>query len=142
MDTIYQDIPRLYTALAEWLACLTYCLILKRKVKRPAFIAISAVALVVQCAFLVLTKNLPIYFWVPCMLIAVMLMYLFMYLVCDDTKNVIGYYCARAFLLAELAASLEWQLASFATGTKPSDISQAVILVVIYFLVFVWANYM
>ncbi len=142
MDTIYQDIPRLYTALAEWLACLTYCLILKRKVKRPAFIAISAVALVVQCAFLVLTKNLPIYFWVPCMLIAVLLMYLFMYLVCDDSKNVIGYYCARAFLLAELAASLEWQLASFATGARPSMVSQVIILIVVYFLVFVWALYM
>ena len=139
---MYQEIPRLYTALAEWLACVTYCLILQRKGGWLHFGITAAIALVVQSVFLETTKNLPIYFWIPCMLAAVFLMYLFMYLVCDDTKNVIGYYCARAFLLAELAASLEWQLASFAGGVKYSPITQIIILIAVYFLVFVWAHHM
>ena len=142
MNGIYPDIPRLYTALAEWLACVIYCLILKRKMGRRQFAIIAFVALVVQSLFLVLTKNLPIYFWIPCMLMAVLLMYIFMYLVCDDTKNVIGYYCARAFLLAELAASLEWQIACFAQGSKPSVITHIVILILVYALVYLWALHM
>ena len=113
MENVYQDIPRIYTALAEWLACLTYCLVMKRKVKNEDFILVTILCLIVQSMFLVLTKGLPVVFWIPCMLVAVGIMYAYMAFCCDDSRNVIGYYCVRAFLLAELAASLEWQLAYF-----------------------------
>ena len=142
MNNVYQDIPRIYTALAEWLACLTYCVVMKRKVKSEDFVLTAILALIVQCMFLVLTKGLPVAFWIPCMLMAVAFMYAFMAFTCDDTKNVIGYYCARAFLLAELAASLEWQLACFFRNITPSILVQVAILVAVYALVFIWAHYM
>ena len=142
MDNVYQDIPRLYTAIAEWMACILYCLTLKRRIGIKRFAVTSVIALIIQSVFLVTTKGLPIYFWIPCMLVAVLLMYLFMYLVVDDTGTLIGYYCARAFLLAELAASLEWQLASFAATVNPSPVLQIVILIAVYALVFAWAGYM
>ena len=142
MENYYQDIPRLYTAIAEWLACITYCLVLKRKVKRSYFIVISVIALVVQSLFLVFTANLPLFFWIPCMLMAVFFMFVFMFAVCDDTVNVIGYYCARAFLLAELAASLEWQLACFFKRFNEAMIYQIIILIVVYTFVFIWALHM
>lgn len=142
MENMYQDIPRLYTALAEWLACLTYCLVMKRKVKNEDFILVTILCLIIQSMFLVLTKGLPVIFWVPCMLIAVGIMYAYMAFCCDDSRNVIGYYCARAFLLAELAASLEWQLAYFFRNITTSIIVQILILIGVYTLVFVWAHYM
>ena len=142
MDAIYQDIPRIYTAIAEWLACFSYCLVLKRKVNNKRFTLYSVVALLFQSAFLVLTKNLPVVFWLPCMLVAVALMYIYMFLICDVTVNVVGYYCARAFLLAEFAASLEWQLACFFLGKTDSKVVQAAIFVFVYGLVFIWAHYM
>ena len=142
MTNVYQDIPRIFTAIAEWMACITYCVVMKRKVKSEDFILTSILALIVQCMFLVLTKGLPVVFWIPCMLIAVGFMYIFMYFTCDDTKNVIGYYCARAFLLAELAASLEWQLACFFRNITNSILVQVVIFIAVYGLVFVWAHYM
>ncbi len=142
MENIYQDIPRLYTALAEWLACMIYCLVLKRKIRNKTFIIFSVLALIVQSVFLVFTKNLPVIFWIPCMLIAVGFMYLFLYLTCDTSRNVVGYYCARAFLLAELAASLEWQLACFFLTKNDSYAIQILILVSVYVLVFTWAHYM
>ena len=142
MENYYQDIPRLYTAIAEWLACLTYCLVLKRKVSRNKFILISVIALIVQSLFLVFTKDLPLFMWVPCMLMAVFFMFVFMYSVCEDTVNVVGYYCARAFLLAELAASLEWQLACFFVKINDSQILQIIILVAVYAFVFIWALHM
>lgn len=142
MENIYQDIPRIYTALAEWLACLTYCMVMKRKVKNEDFVLVTILCLIVQSMFLVLTKGLPVVFWIPCMLIAVGIMYAYMAFTCDDSRNVIGYYCARAFLLAELAASLEWQLACFFRNMTPSILVQIVILVGVYVLVFTWAHYM
>ncbi|MBE5841554.1 MAG: GHKL domain-containing protein [Butyrivibrio sp.] len=142
MENIYQDIPRIYTALAEWLACMTYCLVLKRKINNSIFTIFSVFALIAQSVFLVFTKNLPVVFWIPCMLIAVGFMYLFLYLTCDTSRNVVGYYCARAFLLAELAASLEWQLACFFLTKNNSMVIQILILVAVYVLVFTWAHYM
>ena len=142
MENIYQDIPRIYTALAEWLACLTYCMVMKRKVKNEDFVLVTILSLIVQSMFLVLTKGLPVFFWIPCMLIAVGLMYAYMAFTCDDSRNVIGYYCARAFLLAELAASLEWQLACFFKRKTDSLWIQILILVGVYLLVFTWAHYM
>lgn len=142
MENIYQDIPRIYTALAEWLACMTYCLVLKRKINNNIFTIFSVFALIAQSVFLVFTKNLPVVFWIPCMLIAVGFMYLFLYLTCDTSRNVVGYYCARAFLLAELAASLEWQLACFFLTKNNSMVIQILILVAVYVLVFTWAHYM
>ena len=142
MNSVYQDIPRIYTAIAEWLACLTYCVVMKRKVKNEDFILTAILALIVQCMFLVLTKSLPVVFWIPCMILAVVFMYIFMAFTCDDTRNVIGYYCARAFLLAELAASLEWQLACFFRNMTDSILVQVVILLSVYGLVFIWAHYM
>ena len=142
MENYYQDIPRLYTAIAEWLACFIYCLVLKRKVSRNKFILISVIALIVQSLFLVFTKDLPLFMWVPCMLMAVFFMFVFMYSVCEDTVNVVGYYCARAFLLAELAASLEWQLACFFAKINDSQILQIIILIVVYTFVYIWAHHM
>ncbi|SFB82657.1 GHKL domain-containing protein [Butyrivibrio sp. YAB3001] len=142
MENVYYDIPRIYTALAEWLACLTYCLVMRRRIKNEDFILSSILCLIVQSMFLVLTKGLPVFWWIPCMLIAVGFMYAFMAFTCDDSRNVIGYYCARAFLLAELAASLEWQLACFFRNITDSIVIQVLILIAIYTLVFTWAHYM
>lgn len=142
MNNIYQDIPRIYTALAEWLACLTYSMVLKRRIKNEDFILATILAFIVQSMFLVLTKGLPVYFWIPCMLIAVGFMYFYLFFTCEDSKNVIGYYCARAFLLAELAASLEWQLACFFGNITDSILVQIFILVAVYALVFTWAHHM
>ncbi len=142
MELAYQDIPRIYTALAEWLACFGYCLVLRRKVKNEEFVLFSVLALVLQSMFLVLTKSLPVILWIPCMILAVGFMFAYMLATCDASRNVIGYYCARAFLLAELAASLEWQLACFFYRYNKSLLLQGVLLVIVYGIVFIWAHYM
>ena len=72
------DIPRFYTALAEWLACMIFILPLKKRMAKKT-IPLMAGALVVQSVFLVVTGNLMIYFWIPCMVIAVILMIGFIY---------------------------------------------------------------
>lgn len=107
---ILPDIPRQYTALAEWLACLLYILALRRRFGRTATAVSAGFWLAGLSLFLQLTGNVPIAWWIPCMAAAVAAMYAFLYLCCSVNAREAGYCCARAFILAEFAASLEWQI--------------------------------
>lgn len=110
----YPDIPRICTALAEWGACMTYlCLIKKEKFRQPLFVIGCLAVLAVQSVFLVGTGGLPVALWIPCMLLAVAVMFGFLMAAGELTLLAAGYCCARAFLLAEFAASLEWQILVF-----------------------------
>ena len=114
------NIPRLHTALAEWLACLLYILQLPGRRRGPALWWRAGVFLAVQAVFLVLTDDVPLPLWMPCMAAAVALM-LAMILVCGQAPLAeAGYLCARAFILAEFAASLEWQLYAYAAALLPA----------------------
>ncbi len=118
MSGVYlSDIPRLYTALAEWCACLVIVARYPRRFDGPKLWRILAAGLLVQCLFLVCTDALPIWLWVPCMAAAVGLMLLLIAICCDMPLPTAGYCTVRAFLLAEFAASLEWQLYSYALYT-------------------------
>ena len=116
MEQIYQDIPRLYTALAEWCACIVYCLFLEKKIKGQKLVLCGAAALILQCIFFVLTEQLPMLFWIPCMLMAAGMMILFLHISCRVSWKTTVYFGIRAFLLAEFAASLEWQLDCYLRG--------------------------
>lgn len=107
---ILPDIPRQYTALAEWLACLLYILALRRRFGRTATAVSAGLWLAGLSLFLQLTGNVPLAWWIPCMAAAVAAMYAFLYLCCSVNAREAGYCCARAFILAEFAASLEWQI--------------------------------
>lgn len=132
------DIPRIYTALAEWLACVLYILMLPKRWKKWGTVGISIGALVVQSAFLVFTEGIAIVLWIPMMVAAVGLMYGFLMLCVDGTPVLAGYCCAKAFLIAEFAASLEWQLEAFLWNLLGARliVLQIVLLVLIYGIVF------
>lgn len=107
------DIPRFYTALAEWLACMIFILPLKKRMEKIQTAAIMAGALLIQGVFLVLTGNLPLYLWVPCMILAVLLMIGFIFCSCDVNWMDAVYFGMIAFVMAEFLASIEWQIVCF-----------------------------
>lgn len=118
MSGVYQsDIPRLFTALAEWCGCLVIVSKYPKRFSGPKLWRALAAGLLAQCLFLVCTDALPIWLWVPCMAAAVGLMLLLIAICCDMPLPTAGYCTVRAFLLAEFAASLEWQLYSYALYT-------------------------
>ncbi len=118
MSGVYlSDIPRLFTALAEWCGCLVIVAKYPKRSSGPKLWRVLAAGLLVQCLFLVLTDGLAIWLWVPCMAAAVGLMLLLIAVCCDMPLPTAGYCTVRAFLLAEFAASLEWQLYSYALYT-------------------------
>ena len=110
---LYQDIPRIYTAIAEWGSCLVYLYILKKEnIKSVHFIAGSLFMLTIQSIFLTLTDNVNEILWIPCMMIAAGMMYVFLMIGGKMKPLGTAYCCARAFVLAEFVASLQWQIVS------------------------------
>lgn len=143
MITNYPDIPRIYTAISEWMACLVYISVLKKKVNQRELRLIMLIALVIQSVFLVATGDLPVIFWVPSMTLATIFMFLFIYASCQVTAVTAAYYSARAFLLAEFVASLQWQLHSYFAFNRGLDMLwlKVILFVVIYGGAFILAWY-
>ena len=106
----FDDIPRLYTAIAEWGACMMCCFTFPRRDSNLRFALSSVGFLIFQCVFLVATDHVPIVFWIPCMAVAVLAMYTFIFITCDFTLWKAIYQCAIAFLIAEFTASFYWQI--------------------------------
>ena len=110
MEHLMPDIPRIYTAAAEWMACMLFIVSLKKRFEWWKSLLIMAGMLVLQSVFLVATGNVPIYFWIPCMTAAVSLTVGFIYFCCDVNFQDAGYFGMIAFVVAEFMASLEWQI--------------------------------
>lgn len=108
--SVLPDVPRLYTALAEILAALLYAQARPPRTAKPVYGGITAVWAILLAVFLHLTGHVPLAWWVPCMVTAIAAMYLYLWATREMNLREAGYSCARAFVLAELAASLEWQL--------------------------------
>lgn len=107
------EIPRLYTAIAEWGICMVFILLNKKRLKGIQLSIFLVIALIIQSFFQHIAGRLPLHFWIIGMMAAVVLMYVYIYICCDLNKITVGYYTALAFLAAEFAASLEWQLHSY-----------------------------
>ncbi len=131
------DIPRIYTALAEWCACVVCLMNRKRRVKGWKFGILALAVLVIQTFFLEITKSLPIIFWIPCMVAALAIMFGFICFCAEINVREAAYCCIRAFVSAELAASLEWQIHCFFLKGKINwNIYSILILVLVYMAVF------
>lgn len=133
MEHIMPNIPRIYTAIAEWMACMLFILPVKKRFDNAKTGALMAVFLIVQSVFLMITGSVKIYFWIPCMIIAVLLMIGFIYGCCEISLRDAGYFGMIAFVAAEFMASIEWQVVCFFwDGTVPAVAIQGVVLAAIY----------
>lgn len=133
IDQMMPDIPRLHTAFAEWLSCVIFILPLRKRFDMKKTAAVMAAALVIQSVFLVLTGDLAIVYWIPCMIMAVLFMILFLYGCCDIGFTDTAYYGMIAFVSAEFMASFEWQVTCFFSRNEEPEIwLQTVMLILIY----------
>lgn len=130
----YQDIPRYYTAVAEWLCCFLFCCFYRKKVNKLFFGILAVIALILQTVWLVQTGEVPVMLWIPCMLIAIGMMFLFLYLVMDISIKMIIYCCMKAFLAAEFMASLEWQIEYFIHGGRQENMLMSVLILGVTYL--------
>jgi len=133
IEDVLPDIPRVYTALAEWSACMVYILLIRKRLP-PGRLAVAAgLGLGTLVGVQLLAGTLPIALWVVGMALAVGAMYLLIVASADLSPLNAGYFVARAFVLAELVASLQWQLHSyFLAAPADASLGPIVLLVIVY----------
>lgn len=107
------DIPRAYTGLAEWAACLVYILILRKRLPIVPLVLVLVGGAAGLFGIQVFAGTLPIVFWTLGMVLAVAGMFALLYCSAQVSATDAGYFTARALVLAELVASLQWQLESY-----------------------------
>ena len=131
--SIIQDIPKFYTALAEWLACLGFVLFLPKRFSKGVTGVILALSFGLLCAIQYVIGIVPVAVWIPCMAVALAIMYGLMVLCCRIPLTVAGFYWSIAFIFAEFIASLDWQLYSFFAQTVADTyLAQALFLLLFY----------
>jgi len=137
VDTV-PDIPRFHTAIAEWLFAFVFILFLPKRFKGIWTYILHATFFGVIFVFQILAGTMPIEFWILNMIIAVMIMIAYIYTTNKVNIYTASYFIVIAFTLAELAASLEWQISyflQFNIRTWTEAIS-SVTLVLIYTIIF------
>ena len=139
---LVRDIPRLYTGIAEWAGCMVVLSLCRRKIRDGWFIAASIAALIVQCGILIITADVDAGItWVMIMFLAIFVQFFFIVMCAEMPVRGAVYGTAAAFLHAEFAASLEWQLQTWLSrhisfGRAGADLILAAVYAAVFFYFF------
>lgn len=137
MMEAYGDIPRIYTAVAECLACYVSLILFPRKKSKTILALASILFLLIQSALLHFTSHVGTFLWIPVMLVAVLLMFTYLMICCNMSASYTGFVTVTAFLQAETVASLEWQIHCYLIYDLQLPFKLApLIFVLVYSLVF------
>lgn len=112
VDTV-PDIPRYHTAIAEWLFAFIFIIYLPKRFSNPWLGIGHLFWFGIILGFQLLAGTMPIAFWIPNMIAAVLIMFFYIWSSNKVNPFTAGYFVVIAFTLAELAASLEWQISVF-----------------------------
>lgn len=132
---VLAEIPRYLTAIAEWGACVVYIAISRRRFGAATTALIAALGLAALLAVQLWAGTLSIGWWIPGMLVAAATMFALIHAGIDATARGSGFIAARAFVLAELAASGLWQIDRF-YSQQLDPYLQPVGALVVYGLIF------
>ena len=104
------DIPRVCTALADWLACLLYLRFLPPRFGGWQRVVAYGAGLAVMAAYLIATDGYNGWLFNLLYAVSVLLMLAFMKMTSRGDLCQVSFFCARAFILAGFVSSLVWQL--------------------------------
>ena len=144
---LYDIFPRLHTAIAEWIACMIYIM--------PRSKRITGWKLAAACLGFGGLLLIPNYFsekvtglaWVGLMAACMLLMFLMIWTCCRASFRKAVHQWAHAFLAAEFAASLEWQINCYIMydigliSFEATFIAMGLVYVVVFSLLWVLNNY-
>ncbi len=134
-----QDIPRIYTAIAEWIACYLYITFAKKRFYDWRHIGLMLLTFVIIATVQIIAGMLPIELWVPGMIFAFSSMWLTVYWISKSSILSSLYFTIQAFVLAEFVAAFEWQIYYFFATTSGnfSRILSIVFMAFIYLAIFI-----
>lgn len=102
--------PGIYYALTYWLGCIFYMHPLPKRLHGWKLWVTQLGLLFPLAVLLIAMDTARVEWFIPSVVLRVGLMYACIKLCCDVNWYKAGYFCARAFILGEFSASLEWQL--------------------------------
>lgn len=108
--TLVDYFPRMHTAIAEWLACVLYMIPLKKRFHGSRLGVLLTVFLGVLVVTNLVGEQVEGFLWILLMALGLVSMFLMLHIGCKLTLWESGFYWAHAFIAAEFAASLEWQI--------------------------------
>ena len=109
--------PGIYYAAAYWLGSMVFGTVLSKERRNAATWMKQLLVLAVMCLFMTVTNHKPVVLFIPCLLVDYALTCLNLRLSCSLTPEEAIYYTARAFMVGELAAALDWQVFYYALTT-------------------------
>lgn len=135
---LFSEFPRIHTAIAEWIACLIYIVPRTKRFQGWKLYSVCAAFFVVLLLTNVPSEHEDGLVWVLLMIGCMAEMFLMIYFCCKASVWKALYYWAHAFIAAEFAASLEWQLNCYIIyGGYPLTNGQAyIVMSVVYLIVF------
>ena len=128
LATIF-SLPRIHTALAEWLFALLYILPQKKRFGRLGTLGVCAGYFGLLMALNLLGEHQQAFWWMVFMILCMVAMLLFIFTASKISMKRALYYWSQAFLIAEFAASLEWQLTWYILHALMLDDYRAAVLV-------------
>ena len=132
--------PRIHTAIAEWLSCLVVILPISAQVEKPRrllFAPLFLFTLLITFHVMEIERVQGVW-WTVMMGVAMLQMFLMICLYRWPNRAAVLYYWAHAFMIAELAASLEWNINYYLfKGGVINNMAQTyVCMTLVYVLVF------
>lgn len=108
---VWPDIPRIVTGIAEWLACLEVILMLHHRQPKLGKGLILLGCLAGQVLLQIWCGTWPLTLWIPGILLNICWMLYTIWLIVPEARlRLLAYSVCRAFVLAELWASVAWLL--------------------------------
>ena len=134
------DSRLLVAALAEWAACMVYVLVARRRTVWLPTAAIAGAGLVALTGLHLWTGSLSTLGWAFGIVLAVAVMWVLLIASLRVSVLEAGYLVAKSFVVAELAASLYWQIVWFWLGDSAAWVRVLVLACVLAAVLFaVWA---
>lgn len=130
------NIPRILSALAECAACITMFFLLNRKPVSPAKKIFLVVILPLQSVYMMATMNLSDVLWILSMAGVVVLMVLYLFILLDDNLKVALFYGLQSFIIAELGATLGWQVYLYTVWDESNEVSGGYLFMVLFYILF------
>lgn len=137
------DIPKIYTALAEWFSCCVFVLALEKRYKKCYTICVLLPFLPVFCVLQYYIGVWPVVVWIPSMVAAMILIYLCIFSCCKVNWKMAMVCFATTFMIAEFSASFEWQIYSYVMGRGHDErVIELIFLVLFYSILFALAYFL
>ncbi|MGO4928872.1 GHKL domain-containing protein [Fundicoccus sp. Sow4_F4] len=138
------DIPRVYTAFAEWMACVFYLYPLSTRIKgRKLYIGLLG-ALIIQIALQLIAGTFPLILWIFGIILNIIWMGVVIHFFGRTSKSHTLFLLSISFIVSELMAAFGWQIYSYFIWNRLFDhflleiganfISFFLILLILYFV--------